>query len=107
MTTRETRIITLARSFGENLVHFIVGLLFIAGGGWIAWYALQKEPHSDKLLYVGIGVAVLGAAIMPTILPVFKQIIVVVQQVPVLGAILGGRRATDPQLPPPPAEPKP
>jgi hypothetical protein len=98
--TRETTIIKLASSFGENLVHFIVGLLFIAGGAWIVRYALHTEPHSDKLLYVGIGVALLGAAIMPTILPVFKQIIVVAQGIPVLGAVLGGRRATDPQGPP-------
>ena len=97
--SRETTIIKLASSFGENLVHFLVGLIFIAGGGWIVYYALHTEPHSDKLLYVGIGVALLGAAIMPTILPVFKQIFVIVQSVPVVGAMLGGRRSTDPQPP--------
>lgn len=97
--TRETTIIKLASSFGENLVHFLVGAIFIAGGAWIVYYSLHQEPHSDKLLYVGIGVAVLGAAVMPTILPVFKQIFVIVQSVPVVGAMLGGRRGTDPQPP--------
>jgi hypothetical protein len=97
--TRDTTIIKVVSSFGENLVHFIVGMMFIAGGAWIVRYALHTEPHSDKLLYVGIGVAILGAAIMPTILPVFKQIIVVVQGLPVVGVMLGGRR-TGEQSPP-------
>lgn len=100
--TRDTTIIKLANlasSFGENLVHFIVGLIFIAAGAWVGYYALHQEPHSDKLLYVGIGLGMFGALLMPTILPVVKQIIVVVQAVPVVGAMLGGKRATDPQPP--------
>jgi hypothetical protein len=97
--TRETTVIKLATSFGENLVSVIVGLLFIAGGGWVAHYALATEPHSDKLLWTGVAVAIFGASMMPSILPKVKQIVVIVQGIPVLGAMLGGRRSTDPQPP--------
>lgn len=103
--TRDTTIIKVVSSFGENLVHFIVGLIFIGGGGWICRYALTQKPQDNKVLYIGIGVAVLGAAIMPTILPVFKQIFVIVQAVPVVGTMLGGRWATDTPPPSPPAAP--
>lgn len=99
--TRETTVIKLAEEFGRGLVSVIVGLIFIAGGGWLIRSALHAEPRSDKLLYVGIGIAVLGASIMPSILPKVKEIIVIVQGIPVVGAMLGGRRETDPPAPPP------
>lgn len=94
--TRETTVIKLAESFGRNLVSFIVGLLFIAGGGWLVRYSIRVEPHSDKLLWTGVAIAVGGASIMPSILPKVKEIIVIVQAFPVVGPMLGGRRATDP-----------
>lgn len=95
--TRETTIIKLASSFGENLIHFIVGLLFMAGGGFVCHYALHQEPHSDKLLYVGIGVAVFGAWIMPTIsTSIYKLFVIVAPFIPVVG----GRRQGDPPAQP-------
>lgn len=95
--TRDTTIIRLASSFGENLIHFVVGLAFMAGGGWLVYYALHQEPHSDKVLYIGIGVAVFGAWIMPTIATSIRQLVVIVA--PYLPKV-GGQRAGDPPAQP-------
>jgi hypothetical protein len=91
--TRDTTIIKVVSSFGENLVHFIVGLMFIAGGGWIVRYSLHTEPHSDKLLYRDRSRDSRRRDHADDPAQVFKQIIVVVQGIPVLGTMLGGRRA--------------
>lgn len=79
---------------GATLVHVVVGLLLMAGGGWVVAYQLQHPPHSDKIIILGAGVCVLGALLMPTIFPVFKQIVVLVfpNGIPVIG----GKRASDP-----------
>jgi hypothetical protein len=77
-----------------TLVHIVVGLLLMAGGGWVVAYQLQHPPHSDKIIIGGGCIVVLGALLMPTIFPVFKQIVVLVfpNGIPVIG----GKRASDP-----------
>ncbi len=98
-----------AARFGENLVHVLVGLIFIGGGIWLIAWTVQHPPINKMLLYGGGGAALFGALLMPTILPIVKQIIVVVQAFPVVGAMIGGRRATDPPraIDEPPPEKKP
>jgi hypothetical protein len=103
--SRDTTIIKLASSFGENLVHVIVGLFFMAGGAWLVWYGVHHpdtvvvngvttQQFSKWFLGGGASIALLGALFMPTILPMFKQIVVVVSPyIPVVG----GRRAGDQQ----------
>lgn len=107
--TRETTIIKLASSFGENLVHVLVGLFFMAGGAWLVAYGVQHpltaivngvttQQYSKWFLGGGAGAAFFGALMMPTIWPLVQRIFIVV--VPYL-PMIGGRRAGDPPAPPP------
>lgn len=99
--TRETTIIKLVEEAGRALVSIFVGLLAVAGGVWLVRYAIHSEPHSDKLLYLGLAIALGGMSIMPSILPRVKESFIFVQTLPVVGPMLGGRRSTD--QPPPQA----
>ena len=84
-----------------------VGLAFLAGGIWLTAYAVEHPPLQKVELYSGLIAAVFGALLLPGILDpaikVSRSVIVIVQQLPVVGAMFGGKRATDPQ----PPEPKP
>lgn len=97
-------IVGTVKSFGEAFVHVLVGAVFMAGGIWLIAYAIQHptsvvvngvttQSFNKLLLYGGGGATLFGALLMPTILPLVKQIIVVI--VPYI-PMLGGRRATDP-----------
>lgn len=99
MMTRETTIIKLVEEAGRGLVSILAGLLAVAGGGWLVRYAVHSEPHSDKLLYLGLAIALGGVSIMPSILPKVKETFIFVQTLPVVGPMLGGRRSTDTQPP--------
>lgn len=109
---RETTVVKVVSSFGEAFVHIVVGLFFMAGGAWLVNYGLQHPVTSvangvtiqalNKPIVIGGGLtALLGALVMPTIFPLFKQIVVFVvpyaERVPVVGSLL--RRSTD--VPPP------
>lgn len=82
---------------GATIVHVLVGLALMGLGVFVVVYQLTHPPHSDKVLLGGASLVVLGALLMPTIFPVFKQIVVLVfpNGIP----LIGGRRASDP--PPP------
>jgi Na+/pantothenate symporter len=96
---RETKVIRAAVTIGTTFVHIVIGLLLMGFGGWVVVYQLQHPPHSDKIIIGGGVIVVLGALFMPTIFPLFRQIVVfIVPYVP----LIGGKRAGDP-----PAEPKP
>ncbi len=86
-----------AKNVLGQLVHVVVGLFFMAIGGWMVVYTIQHPPITKMLMYGGAGAALFGALIMPTIFPLIKEIFVfVVPYIPVLG----GRRAADPPAPP-------
>lgn len=84
---------------GATIMHIIVGLALMGLGVFVVVYQLMHPPHSDKIILGGAALAILGALLMPTIFPVFKQIVVLVfpNGIP----LLGGRRAGDPPAPPP------
>lgn len=79
-----------------SISQLVTGLIFIAGGAWLTWHSLNIENHT--MVYVGIGVAVFGAMLMPSIFPVAKSIYITF--FPNGLPILGGRRAGDPPIPP-------
>lgn len=53
---------------------FIVGLIFITGGGSLVRFSISKEPHNATLLWTGVAVAVGGALCLPSILPIAEEI---------------------------------
>lgn len=79
---------------GRIVAQTFIGILFIAGGGYIAYRALQHEPHDTKVLYLGAASALFGALIFPSIFPMFQRIYVVV--FPNGLPLIGGKRASDP-----------
>jgi hypothetical protein len=108
---RPTIVMQLATSVVDNLVHILVGLVFLGGGGWAAVWAIQHPPLNKTILYGGGIAALFGALLMPTIFPQFKQIVVFVvstgQQLPIVSAFFG-RRSEDKGavvVVPPPAPP--
>lgn len=100
----------IAESLVGELVHIIVGAFFMAGGAALVYYGLNHpiatvvngattQALNKPILIGGAVTCLFGALLMPTILPLVKQIVVVVQGFPIVGNFIGGRRATDP--PPP------
>lgn len=94
--TRASVVIRIVERVGASLLQALVGLAFMGAGGYTAWYGLQHEQQT--LVYVGLGVALLGAMVLPSIFPVFQRIIVFVA--PYL-PLVGGRRKDDPPAAPP------
>lgn len=89
----------VAEGIFGNLLHVVVGLFFMGGGAWMVYYAINHPPLNKVLLYGGGGTTLFGALILPTILPVVKQIVVfIVPYIP----LIGGKRAGDPPAPPAP-----
>lgn len=103
-----------------GLVHVIVGAFFMCAGAWLVYYGLNHpitsvvngatgQALNKPILIGGAATCVFGALLMPTILPLVKQIVVVVQSVPFIGSFIpGGRRASDPPAstePPPDSRP--
>ena len=85
------------------ITKLIAGFAFIAGGAKVVQYSLHKEDH--YLVWVGIGIAVFGAWLLPSLGDQISKIYITI--FPNGLPILGGRRATDPQPPaptPPPAD---
>lgn len=82
----------------------VIGLVFLLAGLTVLGFALAQHPIPLAILLTGVGVAVLGALIIPAsgAYPAFQQIVVTVAPyVP----FVGGRRAGDnpPPLPPTPS----
>lgn len=99
-----------------QIVHIVVGLFFMLGGAWAVYYGFQHPLTAivngvtvtsiNKVpVYGGAGTVLLGALVMPTILPLFQQIFIFVQAVPIVGNFIGGRRATDPPAASPETKP--
>ncbi len=81
----------------EDAIRIPIGLLCLAGGGWLVAFQSKHPPANTLLVIIGTVFAFLGLCFMPYIFPIVKQVIVVVMPfVP----IPGGRRAGD--LPPDP-----
>lgn len=84
--TRPSVVVRVATSFAKN----IPGLVFMAGGIALAAYGFQSEQRIVG--YVGIGCAIFGAWIMPSIAPMITNVWVNVSpSIP----LVGGRRSTD------------
>lgn len=94
-STRTT--LRIVAAIGGVIVQLIVGLAFMAIGALLVYNALGKEPHNDRWLYVGLGSAVFGAMILPSIFGVVQRIYTLF--FPNGLPFLGGRRATDPAAP--------
>lgn len=86
----------------SDTVHVIVGGVMLVAGILGAMYQIEHPPVVKYVFYPTLGFAVLGALILPTILPTVQKIVVIFfpNGIP----LLGGRRSSDPQ---PPAPPKP
>ncbi len=83
-----------------SIVLVAVGLAAIAGGSWIVKTALAHEPHDNKIIYLGVGLAVVGGLVIPGIFPAVQRVYVLV--FPNGLPLIGGKRATDPPAPPTP-----
>ncbi len=81
----------------RTLLSVIVGLvLFVAGLAGAAWQVFHgKDDH--LILFVCVGVAILGALILPGIFTVVKPVLIFIfpNGIP----LIGGRRSGDPQPP--------
>lgn len=71
---RDTTVVKIA----SEASRLLTGLILMAGGGAVIWYQLVHPPHSDKIILAAGGVCLFGALIMPSILPVFKDIVATV-----------------------------
>lgn len=100
MSPRTTRVLAAITEAGHAIAQALVGAAFIGGGGYVAYTALEHEPHDTKILWTGIGVALFGALIFPSIYPMAQRIVVLIfpNGIP----LLGGRRKSDPPEPPAP-----
>jgi hypothetical protein len=78
-----------------NIVQLLIGTVFVGGGGWLAYYSLAKENH--MMVYVGIGVSVFGAMLLPSVFPVARNIYITF--FPNGLPLIGGRRQGDPPSP--------
>jgi hypothetical protein len=82
------------------LAQAIVGALFMAGGGLLLWFEFHTPPTHSTHVYLGVALAVFGAAILPSIGPaVMKALSAIVDA---LVKLLPFRT---PQPPAPPAGP--
>lgn len=95
---RPSAIIRVVEESLGAIVKTCVGGAAVAGGAWLVKHSLEQEDH--KLAFVGVGVAVLGGLIVPSIWGAVKPVLVFVfpNGIP----LIGGRRATDPAAPPKP-----
>jgi hypothetical protein len=91
----------VVREAAGVIAQTIVGAAFMGGGGYVAWNALQHEPHDKTVLYSGLAAAVFGALIFPSIFPIAQKIVILC----FLGGLplIGGRRSDDDPPAPPPA----
>lgn len=84
------------------LILVAVGLAFLVAGLWAMWYQLQHPPIDRHLVYLGAGMAVFGALLLPSVFtaafPRVKQIFILI--FPGGLPLIGGRRSGDPPLPP-------
>ena len=87
--------IRIAEGIAGIASKIVAGLIFMVGGGWLAHYSLGKEDHT--MVYVGIGVAVFGAMLLPSIFDTAQKIYITF--FPNGLPIIGGRRAGDPPAP--------
>lgn len=97
--------VVIADKITRNVSQVFVGLVFMAVGFFVGWFGLNREPHNDKLLYVGIALGVLGGMVMPGLFEVVRPIYITF--FPNGLPLIGGRRVDDPPKgppQPPPAE---
>lgn len=91
----------LERDIGMAFV-ILVGLAFMAGGGYGEYVALSQKPIDKTLAWTFLGVAVFGALLLPSVFamafPRVKSIWVMI--FPGGLPLIGGRGASDPQPPP-------
>lgn len=104
MTPKTNRTSTEIKVFTAKvglIVRILAGFLFMGGGAKMTYWALLAEKH--EYVWAGIGIAVFGAWILPTLDDQIKSIYITIfpNGIP----LLGGRRSTDPQPPAPPALP--
>jgi uncharacterized membrane protein len=108
--TRQSAIIRVVKLASETALHVVLGIAGIIGGGWLVWYQTTHPPIIKPILYLGVGIAVFSALIIPTILPAAKgafdlgkQVVVfIVQYIPInIGGKPGGLRKDDPPPSPP------
>lgn len=86
----------------EWLYSLVLGLLGIAGGSYLAHTALHVDPVSEKLVGIGVGVAVLGGLLInPTpgkpspLLFAIKSIVVTVAPIVPWSKVAKDRRSTE------------
>ncbi len=82
-----------------NLGHIILGVLLLLVGVSMDIYEIQQKAPVKLFIYVGTGLAIFGALLIPTILPLAKQIVVVF--FPNGLPLPGGKRIGDPPANPP------
>lgn len=84
--------IRIIESITGLVSRIVVGLLFMAGGGWTIWWGLHHEDHT--ILVGGVVAAVFGAMVLPSIFDSVKPVVVFF--FPNGLPIFGGRRTSDP-----------
>lgn len=99
MTTAERRAsptteIKVVEAKAGLVSQIIAGMLFIFGGAGMCWWGLSHEQH--LFVYIGLGVALVGAMFLPSLFPIAKNIYITF--LPNGIPFLGGRRSTDPKI---------
>lgn len=94
MTLRQSVAIAIV----SDIAHVIVGGVLMLAGILGAAYQIEHPPVVKGIFYPTVGVAILGALILPSIFPTVQKIIVFI--VPYL-PLIGGKRAGDPPAPKP------
>ncbi len=104
MTTTPSGIFRAIDAGTKTVLLIFVGLAMMVGGGFGTAYVLEHPPITKPLIYLFVGVALFGALLLPGILGpaviVAKSVTVIVQQLPVVGSMFGGKRASDPPAKP-------
>lgn len=97
--SRESTQVKITEAKVGIFVKVVAGFLFIIVGIVAAYLGMENEEHF--FVWLGIGVAVFGAWLLPTLGDQITKIYVTVfpNGIP----FLGGRRAGDPPAPPPSA----
>jgi predicted Co/Zn/Cd cation transporter (cation efflux family) len=91
------------------ILNVVMGLALLVGGGWLAVYEQQHPPVHSGHLYVGIGLALLGALLInPTpIINSVKQVVIVIAPIIPWSKAGQSRRTSGAVTPPDDPEPRP
>lgn len=104
---RPTIVMKVVNTILEDVVRFLIGVVVMAGGGWLVAYEAKHPPAVTLLEIAGLVAFFVGFLMIPGVFGQFRTIVVFIapyaENAPVIGPMF--RRKTDPPAPPPAANP--